>query len=98
MRPELTACSSNRAMYCVRCAKTCDVVECDIHVAGTPCTDHSMYGLQRRMHGPRAKLFWAWIAQRRTLREKIWVQENVESFGGWELEEELGDLYVVVRM
>jgi hypothetical protein len=31
--------------------------------------------------GPKMPLYWIWIRMRRSLREKIWIHENVPSFG-----------------
>eukprot|EP00959_Pyramimonas_sp_CCMP1952_P474057 9502792-Pyramimonas_sp.AAC.1 len=51
-----------------------------------------------RWSGKYAKVFFAWVAQRRTLREPVWVHENVIQFGSFQLLAMLGDLYVVVRV
>lgn len=54
--------------------------------------------LPLRFAGSKAKLFYLWCAQRRMLREKVWVHENVVLFGEAEMVSILGDLYICVRV
>ena len=94
----LCQCDVAERAWCVRHGRFCRPTTADLHVAGTPCTDHSSFGKRRKHVGPKAKLFYLWCAMRRKLREKVWVHENVPSFGSYELNLRLGDLYIVERV
>lgn len=50
--------------YCLRHQKFCLMLKCTVHIAGSPCQDHSAFGGKLRMDGPRAKVFWMWASQR----------------------------------
>ena len=86
----------NTTSWCCRHGRTCSTSRAAIHVAGTPCTDHSSYGSRLRDQGKCYILYLAWIAQRRLLRETIIIHENVTAFGSDWLERDLGDLYLII--
>jgi hypothetical protein len=84
--------------WCLLCEKHCLLESTAVHRAGSPCGDHSSYGGQERFSGRRAKCFYTWVALMRKLRPKIIFHENVVQFGAGEMQELLGDLYVVTRV
>jgi hypothetical protein len=84
--------------WCLLCERYCKLESTAVHRAGSPCGDHSSYGGQERFSGKRAKCFYTWVALMRKLRPKIIFHENVVQFGAAEMQELLGDLYVVTRI
>jgi hypothetical protein len=84
--------------WCVKCGKCCKAVSCDMHTGSPPCTDDTKAGLLMKDEGKHRKFFYCFIAMRRTLREKFVRIENVAEAGVEELQELLGDIYVIVRI
>ena len=95
----LCKCDVKTEAWCFTHQRMCRIKSADIHVAGSPCKDHSTFNSHgKKFKGPHAKLFYIWVAMRRKLREKVWVHENVASFGEAELRLRLGDLYIIIRL
>ena len=86
-----------RKAFCWRHRAQCEAASCELHEAGSPCTDYSSMGAGLRSEGPCAKLFYQWVSQRRELRDRLVLHENVPRFGVDELREQLGDLYYMER-
>ena len=97
LRKVLPTCQVLLHGWCYRHGKVCALQRADRHSAGSPCTDHSSFGLGKRFAGSKAKLFYLWAAQRRRLQETVIFHENVINFGHEELDELLADLYIIVR-
>ena len=92
-------CTPKDSAWCQRCGKMCVAPICDIEVAGTPCQDHSGLNLHRlNFEGCRAVFYWVWVALRRKRRETCWIHENVIGFGIKALQDDLEDLYFIVRI
>ena len=88
-KPKLSA-------WCLVHGRMCLPRAAQRHTAGTPCTDYSTWGLQKREDGSTERLFVVWVAQRRFYQEPIVVHENVKRLGVGPLEALLGDLYIVL--
>ena len=97
-REVLSTAKLQSSAWCINHGKHCPATTCHIHVAGTPCTDHSKLGKNSQFQGEQATTFWVWCAQRRMLKEPLVIHENVLEFGVEELEKILGDIYVWVRI
>ena len=69
--------------------------DADVHVAGTPCTDFSVRGLQQGLQGKTTPALFAWIGQRLIIQEKYVLQENVMGFVTDLFQELLGHLYYI---
>jgi site-specific DNA-cytosine methylase len=48
----------------VKHGRRCRPVQADLHIAGSPCQDHSKLGARTQMAGPRSRFFFAWAAHR----------------------------------
>lgn len=87
------------SLWCIRHGDTCVCRRADLHIAGTPCTDFSSMNSKRKLlSGNKNRYYFAWVRHRRHLREPTWVHENVVSFGGSHLEDDLGELYFIFRV
>ena len=60
--------------------RTCKLQTAECHIGGTPCPDWSSQGSRNKEAGPDAMATMAWIGQRYTLEEPIWINENVAAF------------------
>ncbi len=78
---------------CVACGMPCLLRRCDVHTAGSPCTDHSTLGLQAKFAGKNAKHFYLWASLCKLLQHRLIVHENVKAFGVLELSGAFGDMY-----
>ena len=83
--------------WCVRHGRKCRLQRTHMHVAGTPCINHSSMGKRELFSGSAAKLFFAWARLMRVLLIPIIFHENVPAFGTEALSDILGDLYIIVR-
>jgi len=81
--------------HCYACGKECRLTSGDLHSCGSPCTDHSSMGGQKRFDGPQAKLFYIWVSIIRCLLIRVVIHENVTQFGLAELMEFFSDLYLI---
>ena len=84
-----------RNAYCWRHKTTCSYPSCDLHIAGSSCTDHSGMGDRLALDGHTSIPKLCWIAQRRLLQEAMVMVENVASFPEGQLIEYLGDIYYI---
>jgi len=98
IKPLLTHCTPKRSAWCQTHSGYCCIRVCHKHVAGSPCTDASSYGDGLMFNGSQSKYFYLWCAMRRQLREPLVVHENVPRFGIAELDDVLGDLYIIIRI
>eukprot|EP00973_Karenia_brevis_P058905 8201006-Karenia_brevis.AAC.1 len=55
-------------------------------------------GQQAKLEGPKAKFLWTWVGIIRYVRPKTITQENVTTFGSNEMNELLGDIYIIIRI
>eukprot|EP00969_Alexandrium_andersonii_P115780 5120461-Alexandrium_andersonii.AAC.1 len=62
-------CKTKRQAWCFIHGKYCSITTTDTTRAGSPCTDHSSYGSQKRFQGSKAKYFYLWVALRRNLKD-----------------------------
>jgi hypothetical protein len=99
MKHRILQCTLQTTAWCCRRGGYCTMLPSDLHIAGTPCVDFSSMNASRKLsRGPKMKLYWVWIKMRRTYLERVWVHENVPSFGTACLEADLGDLYFMFRI
>eukprot|EP00973_Karenia_brevis_P090199 12401424-Karenia_brevis.AAC.2 len=98
LRRVLPFCKPKRSAWCLRHRKHCVIISTDIHSAGSPCQDHSSLGKGLKFDGIRAKCFYIWVALRRDLKDTVSWHENVLGFGTDELEELLGDMFVIILL
>ena len=84
--------------WCYKHGKTCTLERSDFHSSSPPCTDDSRSGRRGGEDGVNRKHFYIFVGMRRTLRENFVRCENVDEFGVSELNELLGDLYVIVKV
>ncbi len=82
---------------CLACGTPCLLRRCDVHTAGSPCTDHSTLGLQAKFAGKNAKHFYLWASLCKLLQHRLIVHENVKAFGVLELSGAFGDMYFLAR-
>lgn len=95
----ILTCTPLGSAWCQKHGQVCVATICDVEIAGTPCQDHSGLNLHRQnFEGGRAVFYWAWVVLRRTRREKAWIHENVPQFGLENLRQDLGDLYIIIRI
>jgi site-specific DNA-cytosine methylase len=66
--------------WCLLQLRTCKLQTAECHIGGTPCPDWSAQGSRNKEAGPDAMATMAWIGQRYTLEEPIWINENVAAF------------------
>ena len=68
--------------YCAQCDAMCTHPRAHVHVAGTPCIDHSTQpGAKRRgVLGASCVPLFTWIAMRHALQEPVCIHENVPGF------------------
>ena len=85
-----------RRAWCVKHGRYCTIDVSDFHSSSPPCTDDSKSGLVQKEDGRQRKIFYIFVGMRRTLREPFVRIENVVDFGTHEVEELLGDLYIVI--
>eukprot|EP00969_Alexandrium_andersonii_P052067 2286561-Alexandrium_andersonii.AAC.1 len=50
--------------FCVRHQKQCPIVRAHLTSAGSPCQDHSSFGKNQQMDGPKAVFFMIWTGMR----------------------------------
>jgi hypothetical protein len=98
LRRMIASCTPLTKAWCYKHGNVCNMETSDAHRAGTSCKDHSNAGLRLHEYGPQAKFFWIWIALRKLLRDKMISHENVTSFGVALLHEELGSIYIIIRV
>ena len=98
LRERLPTCTPKTHAWCIKHGKSCAFKTADVHVAGISCTDHSAMGKREELMGKSARVFYIWAAQRRQLREKMIITENVTTFGHEPFCALLGDLYEVARI
>ncbi len=84
----------NLRHHCVACGGPCLLLKCDLHTAGSPCTDHSSLGKGAKFKGANARHFFLWAGLCRRLQHRVIVHENVVLFGDLELRDALGDLHI----
>ena len=90
-------CKLKATAWCYKCGDMCAPRRADLHRAGTPCPDYSAFNNDRPgSAGSTAKVLFVWVAQRRQLKDKVVVAENVPGMGLEELRELLGDMYVLI--
>ena len=82
---------------CIPCKLhgNCETLRADVHVAGPPCIHYSPMGLRRGLVGGTSLCFLCWVAQRRRLRERAILHENVPEFKVEILERFFSDLYIL---
>ena len=80
---------------CIPCTLhgNCETLRADVHVAGPPCIHYSPMGLRLGLAGKTNLCFLCWVAQRRRLRERAILHENVPEFKVEILERFFSDLY-----
>ena len=95
----IRACTPLRSAWCVRHGRYCIAPVSMIEVAGTPCQDFSSLNQGRSgLSGSRNIFYWVWVRLRRGRQELIWIHENVVGFGIESLQQDLGDLYSIIRV
>ncbi len=98
IKDEIIYAPTKRKLYCHRNGKHMPVARSMLHIAGSPCVDHTTYGKQEGLLGEQIRYLWAWCAMIRTMRPAICVHENVPGFPETELTNIFADLYVTVRV
>ena len=88
----------NLQLYCYKSHRVVTIPYTWMHVAGSPCTDHSMFGSRMQFAGKNAKVFYVWVSLMRRLRPKCILHENVTKFGKAELCDMFQDLYYILYM
>ena len=58
MGEKLCKCHVKTHEWCHVHSKMCRIKSADIHVAGSPCTDHSTFGCGKKFKGHKAKFFY----------------------------------------
>eukprot|EP00969_Alexandrium_andersonii_P067458 2975894-Alexandrium_andersonii.AAC.1 len=81
--------------HCEIHKKCCKLHMARAHVAGTPCTDFSSLGAERREHGQTTLYLMAWLGLRLQLQEPTVVQENVVSFPPQLISQFLSEFYYI---
>ena len=99
VREVVPFCKMRLTAHCYRCNSNCTLRRTAMHVAGSPCQDHSIMNQARNtIYGKHIGLFYLWCALMRTMRIILVFHENVWQFGEDELRRCLGDCYVVIRL
>lgn len=83
------------AAFCLAAGKSVALEVGDVHFAGSPCTDFSVMGQQKKLAGPTAAAFLVWVRWIRDSLPRCVVHENVKTFPVEVLKEHFGDLYQV---
>ncbi len=81
--------------YCHKCDDYCELVQTNIHVAGTPCIAWSSMGLRCGASGPSLLCFMTWAYQRLQQQEDAILHENTPEFNHMLLDKILGRYYSV---
>ena len=82
--------------WCLLHLRTCKLQTAECHIGGTPCPDWSSQGSRNKEAGPDAMATMAWIGQRYTLEEPIWINENVAAFDWFLMCNILCEKYIMV--
>jgi hypothetical protein len=92
-------CTPCDSAWCLRHGRVCRSPVCEIETGGTPCQDFSALNQARAgLDGSRNVFYWTWVRLRRHRQELCWLHENVIAFGAKTLQDDLGDLYVIVMV
>eukprot|EP00959_Pyramimonas_sp_CCMP1952_P469892 9495740-Pyramimonas_sp.AAC.1 len=94
--PKLVGAVMQRGACIMHPDQECRIEKADVHIAGTECVVWSSQGSRQGCIGKKVTPWVAWVAMRRATREPVIFRENVAVFPLELLEQELGDLYVVV--
>ncbi len=86
--------------FCSCCRAPCKYMRARIHVAGTPCIDHSTQpGAKRRgILGASCVPLFSWMRSRHLLQEDICIHENVSDFEPGFLATFLGSCYIIMSV
>ncbi len=94
--PKLVSTRMPAGVCCVHPERECVAKQATLHAAGTECPAWSAQGAHAGCSGDRVLVWMSWVAHRRAIQEWVVYHENVSEFPLRLLEEELGDIYVVV--
>jgi len=98
IRALILNCTPLSKAWCVACGDYCKPKTTDLHDSGTPCKDHSSINKKAmKMQGKYAVVYYTWVLLLRVYGHRVFTHENVPNFTDAPLQQDLGDMYVMLR-